>query len=282
VPHTFVIAEAGINHNGNLDIAKQLIQGAKEVGADAIKFQKRTLDKVYTKEELDKYRESPWGTTNRDQKAGLEFGEKEYIEIDKYCKQLQIEWFASPWDLESADFLAGFDCKYSKVPSARLSHGQLLQKIAKQQRRTFIGTGMSTLEEIERAVMIFRAYDCPFELLHCNSSYPAEPSELNLYMIPNLRHRFQCAVGYSGHEVGLTPSIVAVSLGATTVERHITLNRSMYGSDQAASVEIQGFRRLIDMIREAEITLGNGTKTITATEQKIREKLWRDRDIVEK
>lgn len=282
MPHTFVIAEAGINHNGNLDIAKQLIQGAKEVGADAIKFQKRTLDKVYTKEELDKYRESPWGTTNRDQKAGLEFGEKEYIEIDKYCKQLQIEWFASPWDLESADFLAGFDCKYSKVPSARLSHGQLLQKIAKQQRRTFIGTGMSTLEEIERAVMIFRAYDCPFELLHCNSSYPAEPSELNLYMIPNLRHRFQCAVGYSGHEVGLTPSIVAVSLGATTVERHITLNRSMYGSDQAASVEIQGFRRLIDMIREAEITLGNGTKTITATEQKIREKLWRDRDIVEK
>ena len=280
--HTLVIAEIGINANGDSDLARDLIKGAKEAGVDLIKFQKRTINRVYTKEELDKPRDSKWGTTNRDQKIALEFTEIDYDKIDKYCKQLDIPWFASAWDLESVEFLKKYDCQYNKICSARLSHGALLQRIASQKKHTFIATGMATMDEIQKAVMVFRAYDCPFELMHCNSSYPAPAEDLNLKCMLTLQNYFKCDVGYSGHEAGLTPSLLAVAYGATSIERHITLDRTMYGSDQAASVEIQGFRRLVAMIREAEVALGDGVKRITPDEQKVRAKLWRDRDIVEK
>jgi N-acetylneuraminate synthase len=276
---TVIIAELGINHNGDVEIAKQLIDGAKWAGADIVKLQKRTINKVYTKEELDKPRESPWGTTNREQKEGLEFGEVDYDIIDRHCKHIGIEWFASPWDLESAIFLQKYSCKYNKVPSARLGHVDLLKYLAEQKKYTFISTGMSTLEEVATAAIIFQTYNCQFELMHCNSTYPAQPYDLNLLMIPKLAEIFGCNVGYSGHEVGLTPSIVAVALGATSIERHITLDRSMYGSDQASSIEVQGFKRLVDMIREAENSLGENIKKITKSELKVREKLWRTNDI---
>jgi len=281
---TFIIAEVGINHNGDIDIAKQLILGAKFAGVDAVKFQKRTIDKVYTKEELDKYRESPWGTTNREQKEGLELNENDYDEINILCRDLKIEWFASAWDLESVEFLKKYNLPYNKIPSARLGHLELIQKIAYQGKYTFISTGMSTYDEVDKVIDIFKKENCPFELMHCNSAYPANPKELNLLTIPELKERYHCKVGYSGHEVGLTPSIVAVALGATSIERHICLERSIYGSDQASSIEVQGFRRLVEMIREAEVTFGNGNiiwgnKIITSTEQKVREKLWRTEDV---
>jgi N-acetylneuraminate synthase len=276
---TFIIAEIGINHNGDVELAKQLIIGAKFAGVDAVKFQKRTIDKVYSREELEKYRESPWGTTNRQQKEGLELNEQEYDDINILCRDLKIPWFASPWDLESIEFLKKYNLPYNKIPSARLGHIPLVTAIATQGKYTFISTGMSTYDEIAEVIKIFKFYNCPFELMHCNSAYPANPSLLNLSMIPVLKGWFGCKVGYSGHEVGLTPSVVAVALGATSVERHICIERSMYGSDQAASVEVQGFRRLVDMIREAEVTIGDGNKTITPAELECRKKLWRTDDI---
>jgi len=276
----FIIAEVGINHNGDVNIAKKLIDGAKYAGADAVKFQKRAIDRVYDKATLDKYRESPWGTTNREQKQGLEFGEKEYDIIDKYCKDVGIEWFASPWDLESVEFLKKYDLKYNKIASAMLVHTELVQAIAKQKKYTFISTGMSTLDEITKCVLEFKGEECPFELMHCNSAYPMDNKDANLKVIPYLEKLYLCRVGYSGHEVGLTPSVAAVAIGASSIERHITLNRSMYGSDQAASVEINGFKRLVDYIREVEETLGNGIKKVTEQEEKCKEKLRRHKDII--
>jgi len=275
----FIVCELGINHNGNINIAKQLIAGAKSAGCDAVKFQKRTIELCYSQDELNKYRESPWGVTNRTQKQGLEFITENYDEIDKYCKEINVDWFASAWDLASISFLKKYNCKYNKVASARLGHEALLTEIAKEGKYTFIATGMSTLDEIRRAVAIFNEYKCPIELLHCNSAYPADAKDLNLLMIPKLRELFpDIKVGYSGHEVGLSPSVAAVALGATTIERHITLDRSMYGSDQSASVEVQGFERLVKMIREVEVSLGDGEKRITEAEMKCREKLWRSND----
>jgi N-acetylneuraminate synthase len=274
-----IIAECGINHNGDIEIAKELIRGAKWAGATAVKFQKRTIDKVYTKEYLDKPRESTWGTTNRDQKEGLEFNKEEYDIIDAYCKELDIFWSASPWDLESVEFLKQYNLSFNKVPSALLTHKELLKAIAEQGKYTYISTGMSTLEEIEGAIEVFRKYKCPFELMHCNSAYPADEVELNLLMIPRLISVYGCKVGYSGHEVGLPPSAIAVALGATSIERHITLSRTMYGSDQAASVEIDGFKKLVDMIRQTERVIGNGAKTITEKEKQCKAKLRRDKDV---
>lgn len=268
-----IIAEIGINHNGDVSIAKKLIDGAVFAGADAIKFQKRTIEKVYSKEELDKYRESPWGTTNRDQKLGLEFGKKEYNEIDRYCKEKGIAWFASAWDTESQEFLRSYDLKYNKIASAILTHKKLIEMVAEEKKYTFISTGMSSMEEISKVVEIFRGADCPFELMHCNSTYPMKDEEANLKMIPVLREKFNCKVGYSGHEVGLITSCAAVSLGATSIERHITLDRAMYGSDQAASVEILGFYRLVRYIRTVENALGNGEKSISPKEVEIKKKL---------
>lgn len=275
----FIIAEVGINHNGDIDIAKKLIDGALFAGANAVKFQKRTLEKVYTIEYLNSPRESPWGKTQGDQKRALEFKEKDYNEIDRYCKEKGIAWFASAWDLESAEFLKKYDLKYNKVPSALLIHQELLKAIAKQKKYTFISTGMSTLEEIERAVKIFQKNDCPFELMHCNSAYPIRDEEVNLKVIPFLREQFNCRVGYSGHEVGLIASVAAVVFGVTSLERHITLDRAMYGSDQAASIEIMGFHRLVSYVRQVEVASGDSIKKITESELKVRDKLRRYKDV---
>lgn len=269
----FIIAEIGINHNGDINIAKKLIDGAVFAGANAVKFQKRTIEKVYSKEELDKPRESPWGTTNREQKLGLEFEINEYNEIDKYCREKGIYWFASAWDIESQNFLQQYNCKYNKVASAMLTHRELLEVIAHEKKHTFISTGMSTMEEIEKAVNIFKKAGCPYELMHCNSSYPMPDDQANLSFIPVLRDKFKCNVGYSGHEVGLIVSAAAVALGASSIERHITLDRSMYGSDQAASVEVMGFHRLVGYIRTVEASLGKPEKIIYDVEKQCKTKL---------
>lgn len=270
---TFIIAEIGINHNGSLKIAKELIAGAHRAGCDAVKFQKRTVDTVYTKEDLDRPRESPWGTTNREQKYGLEFSKEDYHEINNFCKETGIEWLASAWDVESQLFMRQFELRYNKVASAMLTHRELLEEIAKERRYTFISTGMSTLEQIGAAVQIFRKQDCPFELMHCNSTYPMAPEDANLNVIKTLRTHFGCDVGYSGHETGLITSVAAVALGATSVERHITLDRSMYGSDQSASVELSGLVKLVKYIRAAEASLGHPEKIVTEKEQEISLKL---------
>ena len=215
--HVFIIAEIGINHNGDMEIAKKLIDWAVLSGCDAVKFQKRTVDKVYTKEYLDSYRESPWGTTQRAQKEGLEFGKEEYDEIDRYCKEKGIEWFASAWDIDSQKFLRQYNLKYNKIASAMLTNDEFLKEVAREGKYTFIATGMSTYEEIDHAVEIFRQYNCPFELMHCNSTYPMPKEDANLRLIPTLKEKYGCKIGYSGHEIDLEPSVVAVSLRGTTV-----------------------------------------------------------------
>ena len=269
----FIIAEIGINHNGDVGIAKDLIKVAKESGCDAVKFQKRTLENVYSQEELDKQRESPWGTTNREQKEGLEFGQQEYEQIDSYCKELGIEWFASAWDVESQNFLKQFDLKYNKIASAMLVDSDLLRIVAAEGRHTFISTGMSTLEEIDCAVEIFKKSGCPFEVMHCVSTYPMEDTDANLNCISTLRDRYSCDVGYSGHEVGLAVSYAAAALGITSLERHITLDRSMYGSDQPASVEPPALRNLVGAVRKIELAMGDGQKHVLDSEIPIAKKL---------
>ena len=269
----FIIAELGINHNGEVEIVKKLIQVAKEAGCDAVKLQKRTVDMVYSKEELDAPLESPWGNTRRNQKLGLELGQQEYEEIDKYCRELGIEWFASAWDAESQEFLRQFDLKYNKIASAMLVDIDFLEKVAAEGKHTFISTGMSTYEDIDRAVDIFKRTKCPFELMHCVSTYPMDDSDANLNCIPRLRERYNCNVGYSGHEVGLAVSYAAAALGITSLERHITLNRSMYGSDQAASIEPNGLRALVGAVRKIEKAMGDGEKRFIRKEVPIAKKL---------
>ena len=269
----FIIAEIGINHNGDINIAKKLIDVAKDCGCDAVKFQKRDIDQVYTKEMLDSPRESPWGTTQREQKEGLEFGPKEYEEIDRYCKEKGIEWFASAWDLESQRFLRQFDCKYNKIASAMIVWEDFLKEVASEKKYTFISTGMCELKHIDRAVEIFKQADCPFELMHCVSTYPMEDEHANLRGVLTLRERYGCSVGYSGHEVGLAVSYGAVALGATSLERHITLDRAMYGSDQAASVEPNGLRQLVAACRKIHNALGDGHVGMLPEEEPIAKKL---------
>ena len=269
----FIIGEIGINHNGDLSIAKELIDVASDAGCDAVKFQKRTIDKVYTKEVLDSPRESPWGTTQREQKEGLEFGEKEYREIDQYCEDKGIEWYASAWDLESQEFLRQFNCKYNKIASAMIVDEGFLREVASEGRHTFVSTGMTELDSIEKAVKIFRDAKCSFELMHTISTYPMNDEDANLNCIPMLRERFGCDVGYSGHEVGLAVSYGAAALGITSLERHITLDRAMYGSDQAASVEPSGLRQLVGVVRKIERSMGNGKKTFLKQEVPIAVKL---------
>lgn len=270
---TFITAEIGINHNGDLRLAKRLIDTAVTAGCDAVKFQKRTVDKVYTEEYLASPRQSPWGDTQRAQKEGLEFGREEYDEIDRYCREKGIAWFASAWDLDSQRFLRKYDCKYNKVASAMLTNDELLKEIASEGKYTFVATGMSTMEEIDHAVRIFEAAGCPFELMHCNSTYPMPEGDANLKLIRVLADIYQCKVGYSGHEEGTLVSVCAVAAGATSIERHITMDKSMYGSDQKASIEPYELCRLVKDIRDAEKIMGTGEKVLTPAEKEVRKKL---------
>ena len=269
----FIVAEVGINHNGDMSICKKLINVAVESGCDGVKFQKRDLDLVYTQEFLSSPRESPWGTTQREQKSGLEFDLDDYKEIDQYCKEKGIEWFASAWDLNSQKFLQQFDCKYNKVASAMIVYEDLLRVIAKEGKHTFISTGMTTYDDIQAAVDIFREADCSFELMHTVSTYPMKDEDANLNMIKTLRKNFDCNVGYSGHEVGLAVSYAAAALNITSLERHITLDRAMYGSDQSASVEPSGFKQLIGAVRKIELAMGDGIKKTIEAEAPIAENL---------
>jgi N-acetylneuraminate synthase len=272
-PDVFIIAEIGINHNGDLKIAKQLIDQSKAAGCDAVKFQKRTIDVVYSPEVLDQPRESPWGSTQRDQKMGLEFGEAEYDEINRYCNEVGIIWFASAWDIPSQKFLRKYNCPYNKVASAMTTHVAFLGEVASEKKMTFISTGMCTLDDVDHAVKIFRDADCPFVLLHTVSTYPAKESDLNLAVMATLRERYKCPVGYSGHEPSVSPSVIAGALGAQVIERHVTLDRSMYGSDQSASLESAGLLNLVSTIRKISECVGNGEKQVMDAEKEVAKKL---------
>ena len=270
----YCIAEIGINHNGDLDIAKKLIDLAANAGADAVKFQKRDIDSVYTQEFLEGPRESQWGTTQREQKMGLEFGEEEYAIIDAYCKEKNIDWFASAWDMKSIEFLDNFDLKYHKIASAMIVDHEFLNAIAKRGLHTFISTGMTDEKMIDDAVKIFRNHECSFELMHCISTYPMLSEDANLNCIHTLKEKYNCNVGYSGHESGgLAISYAAAGMGISSLERHITLDRSMYGSDQSASIEPSGFQMLISGIREIEKAKGDGKIEFLEKEKPIADNL---------
>ncbi|MDR3739255.1 MAG: N-acetylneuraminate synthase family protein [Terracidiphilus sp.] len=269
----YVIAEIGINHNGSIDLAKRLISVAVAAGCDAVKFQKRTVDVVYTAEELAKPRENPFGTTNGDLKRGLEFGEKEYAEIDAFCKSVKMTWFASPWDEASVDFLEQFNTPVYKIASASLTDDHLLQHIRKTGKPIIISSGMSTLAEIDHAIDVLGKDD--LLLMHTTSTYPSAYEELNLSVIPTLAARYGVPVGYSGHETGIPTSVCAVAVGACAVERHITMDRAMWGSDQAASLEPNGITRLVRDIRLWELAKGDGVKKVFPSEVPIIKKLRR-------
>ena len=272
---TFIISEIGINHNGDLNIAKQMIDKSIDAGADAVKFQKRDIEIVYSKDQLEKPRTSPFGTTEREQKEGLEFNEKEYDEIDEYCKKKKIVWFSSAWDTNSLKFLDKYNLKYNKIASAMITDENFLNEVASRKKYTFISTGMSDFGMIDTAVEIFKKHDCPFELMHCISAYPFDSEIANLNMIKILRDRYKCDIGYSGHEKGgKLISLAAISLGSTSLERHLTLDRTMYGSDQAASITPQGFKSLISDVRILEKALnGNKEKLISELEKPVAKKL---------
>lgn len=270
---TKIIAEIGLNHNGDMEIAKKLIDLSSIAGCDIVKFQKRTIDVVYTQEFLASKRESPFGTTQREQKEGLEFSFEQYEEIDRYCKEKNIEWTASAWDMDSQKFLQKFDVKYNKIASAMLGDEAFLNEVASEKRYTFISTGMCTMEEIDFVVDIFKKHNCEFELLHCNSTYPMEDEDANLLMINTLRDKYNVKVGYSGHERGINVSLVAVALGASTIERHITLDKNMYGSDQKASIEPDELIKMVKEIKNVEKMLGDGVKNLSTAEQEVRTKL---------
>ena len=271
---TLIIAEIGINHNGDLNIAKQLIDLCVDCKVDAVKFQKRDINVVYSKDQLAQERKSPWGNTQYDQKKGLEFGKEEYDEIDSYCKSKKIIWFASAWDLNSQDFLYKYDFKFNKIASAMIVDKKLLEKVADEKKYTFISTGMSDLSMIDDAVDIFKKKNCDFELMHCISAYPFESEYANLNMIEKLKKRYDCKVGYSGHEKsGLAISYAAVAKGATSIERHITLDRTMYGSDQSASLSPLGLKELVGGIRIIDKALIEREKEILDIEKSVAQKL---------
>ena len=269
-----ITAEIGINHNGDIDIAKKLIDVAKTAGCDAVKFQKRDIKKVYSKKILDSPRDSPWGKTQREQKLGLEFTEKDFKIIDNYCKKKKIDWYLSCWDIGSQIQMRKFETKYNKIASAMLIHQKLLETVAQEKKYTFISTGMSTMKDITKAVNIFKKYDCPFELMHSHSAYPMSLKESNLKLITTLQKKFKCKVGYSGHEASsYFVCVCAAMLGASSIERHITLDRAMYGSDQAASLEPEGLFRMVRDIRNIDSVLGAGVKKIWDSELPAKKKL---------
>ena len=270
----FITAEIGINHNGDLNIAKKLIDVAVAAGCDAVKFQKRTIEKVYSKKALDSPRESPWGTTTREQKNGLEFSLKQYKIINSYCKKKKITWYVSCWDIDSQVSMRVFKTKYNKVASAMLVNEKLLNKIAEEKKYTFISTGMSTIKQIEKAVKIFQKHKCKFELVHSHSAYPMPEHEANLNVINKLKKQFKCKVGYSGHEKsGYLVCLIAAALGVSSIERHITLDRTMYGSDQASSLEPSGLNRLVRDLRMVDNVLGDGKKRVWESEIPAMKKL---------
>ena len=269
----YIIAEAGINHNGDIDIAKKLISSAASIGCDAVKFQKRNIEKVYTQEFLAESRKSPWGETQRDQKLGLEFNETEYQELSAFAKNLKIDFSASAWDLDSLQFVEDLQPAFHKVASAFITNEAFLTAVAKLQRPTFVSTGMCEVEIIDRAVQIFKENNCPFMLMHTVSVYPAKLESLNMRLIPTLEKRYSKPVGYSGHESNVSPTLCAAALGAKAIERHFTLDRTMYGSDQAASLEPDGLQRLVAGLRKYPSILGDGKKHFDADEQAVAKKL---------
>ena len=269
----FIIAEIGINHNGSIDLAKKMIDIAVTTGCDAVKFQKRTIDVVYTPEELAKERKSVFGNTNGDLKRGLEFGEKEYTEIDRYCKEKGIIWFASCWDEKSVDFIENFNPPCYKIASASLTDDNLLRHTKSKNKPIFLSTGMSTMEEIKHAVSILGEDN--LVIMHCTSTYPSNADEMNLRVIEAFKKEFSCPIGYSGHERGITPSVLAVAVGANAVERHITIDRTNWGSDQAASLETAGLYHMVRDIRQTPILLGDGVKIVYQRELPIIDKLRR-------
>lgn len=271
---TYVVAEIGINHNGDLNIAKELILAAKDADVDAVKFQKRTPEVCVPKEQQTQMRETPWGyIPYLEYRYKVEFGEKEYKEIDQLCKQVGIDWFVSVWDPDSVDFMEQFSPVCYKLPSASLTDDELLMKVRKTGRPLILSTGMSTLDQIDHAVELVGQED--LLITHATSAYPCDPKELNLKMVQTLRDKFSCPIGYSGHEVGLVTSVVAVAMGACLVERHFTLDRAMWGNDQAASVEPGGFARLVKYIRVTEEALGDGVKKVYESEMSSLKKLRR-------
>ena len=265
-----IIAEIGINHNGDINIAKQLIDVAIKSGCDAVKFQKRNPDICVPENKKDDKRDTTWGDmTYLEYKKRIELGKEEYDEIDRYCKERGIEWFASTWDLDSQEFLKQYNCKYNKIASPMLTHKKLLETVAQEGKYTFISTGMSTMKQVEKAVKIFKDYGCSFELMHCNSSYPTEDFNSNLSCIKTLKERFDCNVGYSGHEKGIQITLAAVVLGARSVERHITLDKYMYGSDQFISLNPMDLIKMCKIIRILEKSMGDGKKSLREEEKKF-------------
>lgn len=274
----YVVAEIGINHNGDVELACQLIDAAKDAGCDAVKFQKRTIELCYTPEELNKPRESPWGTTTREQKEGLELDQTDYEIIDRHCQRLGIQWFASCWDIPSVDFIQQFKPPCYKIASACLTNRELLEYTASMGKPILLSTGMSTDREIVLAMGIFDKRELPYVLMHATSTYPTKTEHLNLSIIKRMYEAREIGgvyplIGYSGHEVGLATTLAAVAMGACVVERHITLDRSMYGSDQAASIEPHGFAHLVRDIREIEKAMGDGIKRVYPDELPIKAKL---------
>ena len=271
---TFVIAELGTNHMGDIEVAKKIIDVAVDAGCNAVKLQKKNVEKIYTKEFLDSSLDSPWGITQREMRLHREFSDNEFKEIDAYCKKKKIPWFVSCWDVESQKQMRKFKTKYNKIASAMLVHDKLLETVAQEKKHTFISTGMSTLNDIEKAVKIFRKHKCSFELMHCHSAYPMPPEEANLKLIPFLAKKFRCKVGYSGHESAATNiSIPAILLGATSIERHVTIDRAAFGHDQAASLEPKGLFQLIRDVRIIDKIMGDGKKRVWKSELNNKKKL---------
>ena len=263
----FLIAEIGINHNGSLSLAKKLIQLAADSGFDAVKFQKREPNISTPEDQKNKLRQTPWGEMSYlEYKKKIVFGDKEFREINKFCKKKKIFWFASAWDVPSQNFLKKYKLKYNKVASAMLTNIDLIKKIADEKKLTFISTGMSTLKDISKAIKIFKKRKCKFVLMHCVSTYPCPIENLNLNLISTLKKKYKCEVGYSGHESSVSPSIIAYMLGARYIERHITLDRSMWGTDQAASLSENGMKNLSNILNKSSLVLGDGVKRLSKQE----------------